>query len=36
MEKKIKNRPTHCVICGTAPKPDEWSIVAQNCCYDCA
>jgi hypothetical protein len=27
---------THCVICGCTPKPDEWSIVAENCCYDCA
>ncbi len=27
---------THCVICGCHPKPDEWSIVAVNCCYDCA
>ena len=25
-----------CVICGCTPKPDEWSIVAENCCYDCA
>ena len=27
---------THCVICGCTPKPDEWSIVAENCCFDCA
>ena len=27
---------THCVFCGCAPKPDGWSIVAENCCFDCA
>ena len=38
MEKKQKNSnsPTHCVICGCMPRPGEWSIVAENCCYDCA
>ena len=38
MEKKLKifKRPTHCVLCGCTPKPDEWSIVAENCCFDCA
>ena len=36
MEKKTENKPSHCVICGIAPKPDEWSIVAENCCFDCA
>ena len=38
MEKKLKGseRPTQCVLCGYHPKPDEWSIVAENCCFDCA
>ena len=27
---------TECAICGCEPKPDEWSIVAENCCFDCA
>ena len=27
---------THCAICGCTPKPDEWSIMAENCCFDCA
>ena len=27
---------THCVICGCAPKPDEWSAQIKNCCFDCA
>ena len=37
-EKKIlmENRPIECVLCGCIPKPDEWSIVAENCCFDCA
>ena len=30
------NTKTHCVICGCTPKPDEWSIMAENCCFDCA
>jgi hypothetical protein len=31
--KKVR---THCAVCGCTPKPDEWSIVAENCCFDCA
>ena len=30
--KKVR---THCAGCGYAPKPDEWSHVA-NYCIDCA
>jgi len=30
-----KNRPTHCVVCGCTPKPDEWSTQVDNCCFDC-
>ena len=26
---------THCVICGCAPKPDEWSSQVENACMDC-
>ena len=26
---------THCVVCGCAPKPDEWSIRVQGACIDC-
>ena len=26
----------HCIICGHAPKPDEWSKQVENCCFDCA
>ena len=33
---KVKKRPTHCVICGCTPKPDEWSVQVDNCCFDCA
>ena len=33
---KVKKRPTHCVICGCTPKPDEWSAQVENCCFDCA
>ena len=33
---KVKNRPTHCAICGCTPKPDEWSSQVENCCFDCA
>ena len=36
MVKDPNDRPTNCVICGCEPKPDEWSIVAENCCFDCA
>jgi len=25
----------HCLICGCAPKPDEWSQDHDNCCIDC-
>ena len=31
--KKVR---THCANCGCLPKPDEWSVVAENCCFDCA
>ena len=27
---------THCVICGIAPKPGEWSSQVENACFDCA
>ena len=27
---------THCVFCGCAPKPDEWSSQVENACFDCA
>jgi len=27
---------THCVFCGHAPKPDEWSTQIENACIDCA
>ena len=30
------NRPTHCVLCGCTPKPDEWSAQVDNACFDCA
>ena len=33
---KTKNPPTHCVLCGSIPKPDEWSSQVENCCFDCA
>ena len=33
--KKVKSFRTHCVICGCAPKPDEWSAQVENCCIDC-
>ena len=33
---KTKNPPTHCVLCGSIPKPDEWSSQVENCCIDCA
>jgi hypothetical protein len=38
MEEKIRmeNRPTECVLCGCAPKPDEWSSQVENACLDCA
>ena len=43
MEKKIptENRPdyfhvTECAMCGCTPKPDEWSSLADDCCFDCA
>ena len=32
---KVKKRPTHCVLCGCAPKPDEWSAQVQGVCFDC-
>ena len=35
-EKVRKNFRTHCVICGCMPKPDQWSRIATNCCFDCA
>ena len=38
MEEKIRmeNRPTECVLCGCATKPDEWSSQVENACLDCA
>ena len=33
---KVKNRPTHCAVCGCTPKPDQWSLQVENCCFDCA
>ena len=32
---KVKNRPTHCAVCGCTPKPDEWSAQIDNCCFNC-
>ena len=26
---------THCAICGCTPRPDEWSALEENCCFDC-
>ena len=26
---------THCAVCGCMPKPDEWSVRVENCCFDC-
>ena len=25
-----------CQTCGCTPKPDEWSSLIPNCCFDCA
>ena len=33
---KTKKHPTHCVLCGSIPKSDEWSSQVENCCIDCA
>tara|TARA_R100001086_G_scaffold234369_1_gene156616 strand:+ start:1046 stop:1219 length:174 start_codon:yes stop_codon:yes gene_type:complete len=33
---KTKKHPTHCVLCGSIPKSDEWSSQVENCCMDCA
>tara|TARA_R100001244_G_scaffold92335_1_gene69752 strand:+ start:175 stop:366 length:192 start_codon:yes stop_codon:yes gene_type:complete len=36
-EKMMKNQTrTHCAVCGCTPKPDEWSMQVENCCFDCA
>ena len=35
MEEKKNNIYTHCVFCGCAPKPDEWSSQVENACFDC-
>ena len=32
---KVKKLATHCVLCGCAPKPDEWSAQVQGVCFDC-
>ena len=33
---KVKKLATHCAVCGCTPKPDEWSVQVENCCFDCA
>ena len=34
--RKVLKKKHQCVVCGCTVAPDEWSVVAENCCFDCA